>query len=222
MRSSRPPPEPTTTSAFGCQSARVNTALSHRIRRSSLSMAWLIGRLHGALAGMHDERDHRLGFDDAYRGGVVADDLGDAPRQRFGRLRQPDRHDVFETRSDKDSRQQGGLGVGVVAPGHADGVQPVAPGGGDRLGAQHRGGGLLRGLQRTRPPAGADLECFAVHGGAVGFLPFDKHETDGRRCHRQAEYGVHLQPFRTSTYRGDTYPCRRSPLHRALTDSDRR
>ena len=55
------------------------------------------GRLHGAVAGVDDQRDHRLGLDDAYRGGVVADDLGDAPRQRFGGLRHPDRHDVVET-----------------------------------------------------------------------------------------------------------------------------
>ena len=40
MRSSSPP-EPTMTRASGCQSARVNTALSHPIKSSSVTMAWL-------------------------------------------------------------------------------------------------------------------------------------------------------------------------------------
>ena len=41
MSASRSPPEPTTTNASGCQSAAVNTVLSHRISCSSLSIVWL-------------------------------------------------------------------------------------------------------------------------------------------------------------------------------------
>ena len=36
-------------------------------------------------------------------------------------------------------------------------------------------------LDRPRKP---DLECVAVHGGAVGVLPFDEDEADGGRRYR--------------------------------------
>jgi hypothetical protein len=37
---------------------------------------------------------------------------------------------------------------------------------------------VCRGARRA---AGADVECVAVHGGAVGVLPLDKNETNGGR-----------------------------------------
>jgi hypothetical protein len=67
----------------------------------------------------------------------------------------------------------------------------VATGGGHSFRPQHSGGRLLGGLQGTRPSV-ADLECIAVHGGAVGVLSLDKDKTDGGWCHRQAQYGVHF------------------------------
>ena len=63
-------------------------------------------------------------------------------------------------------------------------MKPVAVRRGDGLAAQHRGGRLFGGLQGSTPPANADLKCIAVHGGAVGVLPFDEDEADGGRRYR--------------------------------------
>jgi hypothetical protein len=60
-------------------------------------------------------------------------------------------------------------------------MQAVAVSRGYRFTAQHRCGRLLRSLTGGRPAPAADLECVAVHGGAVGVLPLDKYETDGGR-----------------------------------------
>ena len=40
---------------------------------------------------------------------------------------------------------------------------------------------VCSGLDR---PAAPDLECVAIHGGAVGVLTLDEYETDGGRRHR--------------------------------------
>ena len=40
-----------------------------------------------------------------------------------------------------------------------------------------------------------DVECVAVHRGAVGVLTLDEDQADGRRSHRQAEHRVHMNPF---------------------------
>ena len=140
--------------------------------------------LHRAVAEMHDQRDHRLGLEHAHRGGAVADDLGDPPRQRLGGLGQPHGYDVVETGVGQGLQQQRGLGVGVVAPGDTDGMQTVTAGRGDRFTAQHRCGRLFGGLRGAGPAPKADLECVAVHGGAVGVLPFDEDEADGGRRYR--------------------------------------
>jgi hypothetical protein len=63
-------------------------------------------------------------------------------------------------------------------------VQAVAVSRGDRFTAQHRSGRLFGRLQGGRPTPAADLECVAVHGGAVGVLPLDKYKTDGGRRYR--------------------------------------
>ena len=142
------------------------------------------GRLHGALAAVDDEHDHRLGLDHADRGDLVPDHFGDAPRQGFRRLRQPHGHDIVEPAFGQRFQQQRGLGVGVIAPRHADGMQPVATGGRDRFGPQNRGGRLLRGLQWRRMPAGHDLKGFTVDRGAVGVLSLDEDQADGGRGYR--------------------------------------
>ena len=63
-------------------------------------------------------------------------------------------------------------------------MQTVTAGRRDRLTAQHRGGRLFGGLRGAGPPPKADVECVAVHGGAVGVLPFDEDEADGGRRYR--------------------------------------
>jgi hypothetical protein len=60
----------------------------------------------------------------------------------------------------------------------------VAAGSGDRFTAPNRSGGLRAGLHRVGSAAEADLDCAAVHGGAVGVLPFDEDEADGGRRYR--------------------------------------
>ncbi len=140
--------------------------------------------LHRAVAEMHDQRDNSLGLEHAHRGGAVADDLRDPPSQRLGGLRQPHGHDVVETGVGQGLQQQRGLGVGVVAPGDTDGMQTVTARRGDRFTAQHRSGRLFGGPRGAGPAPEADLKCVAVHGGAVGVLPFDEDEADGGRRYR--------------------------------------
>ena len=189
---SKPPAEPTTTSASGCQSALVNTVLNQLIKLSSESMAWL-NAVWTAPSNVLTtiERDHDVRFDDADRGGLVADDGGHAAGQCLGGLRKPDRDDVVEARLRQRPHQRRCLGVGVLAPGHPDGMQAPAAVGGKGFGSEHGGGGLFRRRKR----AVVDVECVAIHRGAVGVLTLDENQADGRRSHRQAEHRVHMYPF---------------------------
>src|SRR6476469_9943460 len=65
------------------------------------------------------------------------------------------------------------------------------PGGRDGLGPKHGGRGLLGRANGSV----LDVERVAIHRGAVGVVTFDENQSEGRGCHRQAEYRVHMHPF---------------------------
>jgi hypothetical protein len=44
----------------------------------------------------------------------------------------------------------------------------------------------------------AYVERTSIHRGAVGVLPFDEDQPDGRGSHRQPEYRVHLHTLRNN------------------------
>ena len=89
----------------------------------------------------------------------------------FRRLRQSHRHDVVEPAFGQRLQQQRGLGVGAIAPCHADGTDTTAVIGGERLAAQHGGGGAFRGLDGRRRPS--DLESVSFERDPVDVLSPD-------------------------------------------------
>ena len=97
--------------------------------------------------------------------------------------------------SDKRFEQKRSLRVGVLAPCHADRVQPVAARRGDRLGAHHGSGRLLGGVDGADKASVVNRELVLVHRGAVGFLAFDEDEPNGGRRHGQSEHRVHPHPL---------------------------
>jgi len=96
--------------------------------------------------------------------------------------------------------------IGVLAPGDADRVEAVAPRRSDSLGAHHRRSRLLRGVHGADKASFVNRELVLVHGGAVGFLAFDKDEPNGGRRHGQSEHRVHPHPLGTSRYGWSTSP----------------
>ncbi len=144
--------------------------------------------LYRAPRGIDHVRIRRVTLDDAHRGGLVTDDVGDPPGQCLGRLRQPHRDDVVEARVCERLEQNRRLAVGVGGPGHPDDPQPVTLVGGRRLGPNHCRGRLLTAV-------GLHREGLMVDGHAVGVMAFDQNQTDGGGCHRHAEHRVHMHPL---------------------------
>ena len=156
------------------------------------------GRVDGAAGRMHDHGDGKLRLDGAHRGGATAQRVGDTAGHRLVRLGETHRHHVVETGLRQRLHEHRGLGVGVVAPGQSDRLEPQSPRRRERLAAQHGRGGVV-GVH--------DLHGVVVHGETVNVVALDQNQADGRRSHGQPEHRVHANnPFK-KTHNGGARPA---------------